>query len=300
MPAEPIKVAQNSESSLRLLAAQRQLYTEAKNLNKWLFVLAALSATAIPCILYFVPSAEGWWGLAGLAVFAINELLKSNEEDKRETASLIQEQLDTQLYGIPWNSSSAGEPVSPEIIVAAESRFKGSREGLKNWYSAPKHGLPHNLTALLCQRENLVWEYRQRQSYIRWMSALFFLALVAIVALGLAFEVLLFTFLVKYLAPVLPLLWLIGKGWLSHRKTAETLHQKEKGITSLLMSGELIPEGITAGVLRNYQDAVLQNRQAGPMVPDWFYNSVGKRISNEVNQATAMIIQKLAGDGAGR
>lgn len=297
MPAEPIKVAQNAEPSLSLLAAQRQLYTEAKNLNKWLFILAGLSALVIPCVLYFFPSADDWWGLAGLAVFALNELLKSNEKAKRETASLVQEQLDTQLYKIPWNDSLAGEPVSPELIIAADNRFKGNRDKLRDWYSAPQHDLPHNLTVLLCQRENLVWEYRQRQSFIRLLSGLFYLVLATILTLGLAFKVSLFIFLVKYLAPVSPLLWLIGDNWLSHRKTAEGLHQKEKGITSLLLSDELIPEAVSVEVLRNYQDAVLRNRQTGPMVPDWFYNSVGKQVSNEVNQATGMIIRKLTGKG---
>jgi hypothetical protein len=287
---KPIKDAQNSEESLRLLAAQRQIYTEAKRLNALLSVLALLTAVVIPLVLVFFPQVDKFWGLAGLGIFFLTRYLKSLEKNKRETASRIQEQFDIQLFGIPWNKSLAGSAVPPETIVAADVRFKGNRERLKDWYGSASLDLPGNITTLLCQRENFVWEYRQRQLFTQWLGVLFIGILAGGLALGLWNQALLLDFLLEYLSPLLPLLGLAGGAWLSHKKTEENLRQKAADISETLLQGAL---GITTEKLRDYQDAVLKNRQTGPMVPNWFFRTVGKKVGNEVNQATRMIIDKL-------
>jgi hypothetical protein len=293
MPEEFILASQNAPESIRLLAAQRQLYTEAKWINKILFILAFLSAIAIPLALALWPGIEKSWGLLGLVIFFFIQLLKSREGEKRQTASVIQEELDTKLFQIPWNRSLANRPISPEVIVAADKRFKGNREKLKDWYYLPQNDLPHNLAVLFCQRTNFVWEYRQRQSYIQLLGSLFFTFLIGAIILGLFQKALLLTFLLGYLSPILPFLGVIAQDWLSHWKTSEELHSKEKDITAILQSETAIQSNISMETLRLYQDAVFKNRQSGPMVPDWFYNFIGKRVSDEVNQASQMIIGNL-------
>lgn len=285
---------QNEPHFIEMLAAQRQLYSEEKSFNKLLFAFSFFSAVILPCVLFYAPTVSQWWGLAGLVIFFITQRLNAAMKKKRETASRIQEELDTQLFGLTWNKALAGAHVGPEIIFAAGQRFKGNREKLQNWYSSAQENLPHPQVVLLCMRENFVWDYRQRHSYINWLSVIFIAILIGVLGLGIGFDVSLLTFLLKYLAPVLPLLGLIGEAWLSHRKTADNLQLKAEEITELLLSEPAVSANIANDKLRSFQDAVFKNRQSGLPVPDWYYRSIGKRISQEVDQSRKSIIQKLA------
>lgn len=284
---------QNEPRFISMLAAQRQLYTEEKRYNSFLFGLSFLSAIAIPLLLYFEPSISQFWGLIGLGVYFVNRQLSSAMKEKRTKASKIQEEFDTELFGLEWNKALAEKRISPEIIVAADKRYKNDRSKLAGWYSSPKHGLPHRYTILFCMRENFVWDYRQRQSYVRLLSAFFVVISVGALGLGIVYQVLLPTFLLAYVAPLMPLLGLIADAWLSHRKTAEGLQQKADEITELLLSASATEDNISDDKLRGYQDTVFKNRQSGLPVPDWFYNSLGKRISEEVAQSTESIINNL-------
>lgn len=283
---------QNEERFISMLAAQRQLYREEKWQDAILLSIALISAVFIPLLLYFQPAVDNFWGLAGLALFLITKRMKTSMREKRTTAAKIQETFDTQLFGLPWNKALAESQVLPETVAAADMRHKDDRAKIQDWYASAKLGLPRKQTVLLCIRENFVWDYRQREKYLSYLSGLFWFFAIGALALGIVEDVKLLTFLLAFAAPLMPLLGTIGESWLKHKETAKELQQKAAEITYLLQAAPA-EHDISEDLLRNYQDAVFKNRQSGLPVPDWFYEHMGKNISEEVGKSTASILEHL-------
>jgi len=114
-----IQEKQNSRNTLKLLAAQRRLYTEAKQFYILRFLGALLLASISPIIFLYWPASKFPIALISSVWILLSRLvLKRIESQKITKAALIQEQFDTTVFDIPWNDVLAGKKVNPETICA--------------------------------------------------------------------------------------------------------------------------------------------------------------------------------------
>ncbi len=172
---------QNEPLQLQRLAAQRQLYDEARRLQAWRFFFA------IPVAIAWAISAKLLWdsnlvSLLGSGMLALLNVypFTSWEAVYREKAAKIQEQFDCEVLQMPWNYESIGNPPLDDLTVEYAAKYDPNNypnQPLENWYSGPVDDLPLPFGRIVCQRSNLSWDAQLRRRYAK--SIVFFLILLA-------------------------------------------------------------------------------------------------------------------------
>ncbi len=287
---------QNTPESIRLLVAQAKLYTEAKRIRLLrLFVSAALAAAA-PVITLLVPGSDVWLAGIGFVWILVTYFpFRGLQMEKTKQAATIQEQLDTTLFPLPWNTVLAGAHVKPEIIYQAERTSKENPERFRNWYSDPGD-LPYSLAVLLCQRANTVWDWRLRRHYAAGVAWLVVIVLLTDILIGLLMRQSLSTFLLGLLVPTLPALQQGVETVLSHRESAAEKEELAQRVEALWEIGVHDPDVVTQAQLRQIQDRIYALRRDGPLVPDRWYKWLHKHYQADMDKTAQEL--KAQAEGA--
>src|SRR6266567_7882486 len=77
--------------------------------------------------------------------------------------------FDTQLFGLPWNSTLVGGRLRPDEISRLVRKFTPSRgrgDRLRDWY-VDTSGVPQPYDIFICQEQNLGWDARLRRRWAR-------------------------------------------------------------------------------------------------------------------------------------
>jgi hypothetical protein len=290
----PVNIAleQNSDHNLRLLAAQRQLYSEAKRLRLWRLIGSIGLAIIAPFVLYFQPT----WGIALAAFGAIwlvvdRLLLKRVEVQKVKQAAAIQEEFDTELFKLPWNRMLVGSKVTPELISLAVHRYKGSYEKLRNWY--PDTGsVLYPLNVLICQRINLVWDWQLRRRYAIGVASLTVTYVLLLIAFAIATDRLVIDFLLGLLFPALSAVVEGIEVAGNHSRIANEKEETATEILALWEQGLKDHNNVSRNKCRNIQDCIYQYRSDGPLVPDWWYNRLRDKYEVDMYATAAKLIKE--------
>ena len=268
---------QNSPDKIKLLAAQRQFYTQAKRLHYWRVAGSIGLAAISPLIYYLLPSSKTILAIIGGVWLIVSRIVLEGIETKKvKQAATIQEQFDVELFGLPWNQVLAGNRVTPELINAAAASFKGDRNELKNWY-ADTSNLPYPLDVLLCQRANLVWDWRLRRHYA-WIVSISTIFLFSLgVALAIITDLSLLDYLLALLIPSLSALLNSAEIARAHFDIADEKERIEKKVLAIWESALNNPSFVTREQCRDIQDCIYILRSKKPLVPDWWYKRLRDR-----------------------
>lgn len=146
---------QNAEYYLERLRASSFTYSQAKALGSLRVAVAIISAAVAPFVVLYVEHADVIMAVVGGALTFLCEVpLERLEDDKKVEAARIQEQMDTNLFKLPWNEVLVGNRVHEEVVIAASRRYKGTYK-FTDWYADPGSS-PYPFDVLLCQRASLV------------------------------------------------------------------------------------------------------------------------------------------------
>jgi len=278
---------QNSPAKLNLLAAQRHLYTQAKHLQHWRVVGTVGVAAIAPLIYYLIPNSRAILAVIGGVWLVVSRVVLEGIEAKRvKQAATIQEQFDVDLLNLRWNQVLVGDRVSPELISSATANFKGDREKLKGWY-ADTGNIPYPLDVLLCQRANLVWDWRLRRHYAWIVSILTVFLFSSGIILAVATNLALLDYLLALLIPSLAALLNGVEAAKEHFKIAEEKERVEKVVSALWKSGLEKPSSISIEECRNVQDCIFALRSKRPLVPDRCYAWLRDRYQIDMQSAVA-------------
>ena len=137
-----INQRQNEEKCVAMLAAQRQLYNDAKKLDWTSTVLSVLIPFLLSCILLFV-SKDSPVGVISYIVSIVSMIfsfcVSGHIKNEKRMAAFIQQKFDTYVYTMPWNRRIFGDDknVSSEIAQYSEKILSNNaeKEKLKNWYT---------------------------------------------------------------------------------------------------------------------------------------------------------------------
>lgn len=197
---------QNTPESLRLLAAQKRMYSLAKRLHFVRIVSVLLLELAAPFVVLAIPAWRDGLELVGAVLTLVSALMLTSMEASRvKQAATVQEQLDVHLFQLPWNETLVGHEVAPELINSAANEYKSGDNKIRDWYP-DLGGVPYPKDALLCQRTNLMWGVRLQSTYaytLLGVTAGYFLLGVLI---GILKQESLVAYLVALLVPSLPAL----------------------------------------------------------------------------------------------
>jgi SMODS-associating 4TM effector domain len=251
-----------------MLAAQRQLYIEAKKWRRWRASAVTAVAVTGACTTILAPGLLRFFGPLG-AIAAVGQWLASLIEKQRiKTAATVQEQFDTEVLQLAWNST-LGSKADPEDVAAASSRFQGERSKLSDWYNVPD-GLTRPLDVLLCQRTNLRWDAALRRSYAKVIIAGAVGLLLAVVVSSLLRELAGATLALALLSTS-PAMLFATDAVLTHRGHAASQLDLKRRVEAAWETALARSSRVRATDLRAIQDGIYRLRSVGSPVPDRFY-----------------------------
>ena len=165
-----INERQNEEKSIRYLAAQRQLYSEAKCWNNILIffsvvvpVILVITREVFEICEIFKIFTYVYPILSLIAVYFINSIVCK----KKRIAAEIQQHFDTYVFQMPWDDNQFGKKSDLSSIIAQKSekllKCDKEREKLINWYTNIDSGLNLLKAISLCQKINFYWDINLRE-----------------------------------------------------------------------------------------------------------------------------------------
>ncbi|MEA2497439.1 MAG: hypothetical protein QOJ29_5350 [Thermoleophilaceae bacterium] len=238
--------------------------------NRWRLVrnLGTLGlALVAPVVSIYSPGAGGLLGaVAGGWILVARTILARLEAKNRRRASLIQEEFDVGLFGLPWNEGLVGKRVAPEDIADAAEHVA---EGALDWYPDADR-LPWPSNVLVCQRGNAVWGRRNHDSYSQLLLAAGGAWFVVGVVIAAGRELSLATYLATLFLPSQPAFLDAIEFAQGHGRQSSAKAEIESAADDVLNSSGA-GAGITVSDCRLIQDQTFRLRSRGPSVPNWFY-----------------------------
>src|SRR5271165_2642933 len=156
---------QNAPENIRVLAAQRSLYSRAKTLAAVQVFVAGVTPVVGAIAVALKPHADVWAAFIGIIVAYFDTAWLDPRQSKlRNLAANVQEDFDCSVLQLPWNDALAGRRPSPEDIHgAADGHTPSSAAPLEDWYPQAVAALPLYQGRLICQRTNCWWDSKLRQ-----------------------------------------------------------------------------------------------------------------------------------------
>jgi len=282
---------QNRPDNIRLLAAQRHMYSRAKLVHN-IYAGAGLTLEFIaPWVILWAPDAKVTLDIVGAVAILLSILLGRIVGDMVKQAATVQEQFDVDVFDLPWNRTLVGNKITPELIHAADAAFTGDRRKLENWY-ANTDNLPRPLDVLVCQRSGLVWDRRLRRSY----AALFNAVTVGYLAFGIVIGVVTHQMLSGYIAALfIPSVPALLEGVRIVKEHSEIATEEERisdDVLDLWERGLDDPTAATIDECRRLQDCTYIKRSRGPLVPDRWYWLFQERHEKDMRATVAELKAK--------
>jgi len=293
--AQAIADAQNLDQNLRLLLAQRRLYSRAK---AWTMV----RGTGIGIVAVSAPILAAVWPEAALAVatvaaawFALNRLLfRSLERHYATRGATVQEQFDTAIFGMPTIAVR-----DPRVLPEEISRLTGERvrrrraysdEKLRDWYPI-QTDVDGSVAIAISQRANVAYSQTLlARSAGLWLGLLILWAAVAIV-IGIVRDFDLVTFLLVVAIPTLPPLLDAADEALHVRAAGKERRALATQIQDAIDTDTEAPIGPEQ--LLAWQMQLFALRRDSPLVPDWLYWALRPRTEGEMNDGAKTIADQV-------
>ncbi|WP_435616200.1 S-4TM family putative pore-forming effector [Streptomyces coelicoflavus] len=269
LPTSPTIVdAQNSERSLRLLAAQRRLYADAKVIhNARVIVVVVAGVVGVTLALKF-PSARAPIGFGSAVILLLISIVGSaREKRKSKEAASVQEEFDTSIFQLPWNNVLADRPTNG-LIVEAARRHKGG--DLEDWYGDTAT-LVRPLDVLVCQRSNLAWGVSTHRRWAAVVMSAIIAWVAGIVLVCLFLDLSFANSIFAVVTPLLPTFREYIEMWKSNMDSVRAKEKAESKISELWEGGlnsKRLPSVVKC---REVQDRLCSIRQTSAIIPDWFY-----------------------------
>lgn len=264
-----INQRQNEEKCVAMLAAQRQLYNDAKKLDWTSTVLSVLIPFLLSCILLFV-SKDSPVGVISYIVSIVSMIfsfcVSGHIKNKKRMAAFIQQKFDTYVYTMPWNRRIFGDDknVSSEIAQYSEKILSNNaeKEKLKNWYTVEADRKPLNEGILVCQRENFTWDAGLRKRFRRLSIGVVVLLSGAVLIMGVILNESVIELLcrIAFWAPMLQ--WLFETVKMLN-DDLENLNELDVAINS--------KEEKSMEDLQDIQKLIYEHRKGCLTIPNFFY-----------------------------
>ncbi len=270
MMSNGIATRQNEDNSIAMLAAQRQLYRDAKKFNIISVALSVWVPFVLAVILLFIPSNTVWEYASYLLSivsmffsFGIDKYI----EAKKQLAAFIQQKFDVYVYEMPWDKRIFGKDknIDHEVVTYSKKILNDSQEKakLKDWYTPAVDGKNIINGILACQRENFWWDVGLRKRFRLASLILIIILCVAILIMGL-WKNEKVTELLWRVVFILPMLrWLL-----------DTVTKLNRDISTLQeLDGDINNDEIkTMEDLQDIQKVIFQHRKGCYTVPEFIYN----------------------------
>jgi hypothetical protein len=293
---------ENLPKNIDRLAAQREMYFQAKRLFFSQFILTAvvtvvLAAIAITLSSFGATLDLNWvrasYGVAaaGTDIFLLNHFINQ----LRQKAACVQELFDCDVLSLHWNKVCSGEEPKPEDTKRYANKYLSrakSYDTLRNWYAKTIAEIDGPAAKVICQRSNFAYDMAIRQSFLYWVGGISLAILIAVVTIALTVNASGRAIAVISLFPILPILVFLGRLMNEHSASMKNLDSLHATIMSLWSE---ILNNATADVettIRQVQDKLYLNRKTSPLIPEWFYNWQRPHLEEQMYYSVDELVQQ--------
>lgn len=290
---------QNTQRQLDKLAAQRQLYSDAKALQIISVVISVPLVIAWSILVARLPKMAVYAGLWGISVTFLELLIFSRlQNSTQEKAAKIQQLFDCEVLEFNWLNLNCGIRIEPETIIDASTRFKRkdpSYSTLKDWYAVSVGKLPIHQARIICQRSNIWWDAQQRRRYSKWVIFVLVTLSSIVFLIGLIGGLTIEKFLLAVLAPLTPAFVFGLRQYIEHNEAANRLDRLRENAEALLqevISGRFTPQDLERESY-SLQAQIYDNRRRSPLIFDWLYSRLRRKDEEQMNKGAEALIQEL-------
>lgn len=280
-----INVKQSETKSIRLLAAQSQLYSAAKLFTNIQFVVSVLVPPLISFVLFYFDSikevgafqSSKLLALYGLLAVAVDILFLDKTISFRiGLASSIQQIFDSHVFKLKESSQVFVSSCDEEYILQQSRKYlkrDANYSKLHGWYSDIDDDLPLPVARMLCQRQNIYWSQSLRSDFIKLIRIIAIISITAIIAIAFSKHVSLFDFVTDIVAPSLPVVLYYTRESRKNKNllNSQSVMLKEIGtIWEFLMREQIVLEDID-DFTYSLQNEIFKYRMESSLIPDIFY-----------------------------
>ncbi|MEX8504069.1 S-4TM family putative pore-forming effector [Leptothrix ochracea] len=267
---------QELPENIELLAAQRNLYSRAKNIIGLQMMLSVPIAICAAITTILKPELKGYVALWGILIVVFDLFVFTPWVKKlRDNAARVQELFDTKVLGLEWNEISVGKKPEREMIHEEAQRHGLAAEdisGLRNWYPVVIDNVPELFGIIISQRSNVWWDARMRRKYT--FSIRFILVGIALglIGYGLYEKKDMFEFLAYIIAPLASTYVLGYRQMMEHGDAADRL-DKLKELSEKIWADAVAGKDVGALKLkcRTLQDHIFDHRKKNPPIFDFLF-----------------------------
>ncbi|MEK6320451.1 MAG: S-4TM family putative pore-forming effector [Acidobacteriota bacterium] len=302
----PIPELENQEEHLKQLAAQRQLYSEAKTTLAWQIILVVPVAIGFSLAAIFFSAFQPWAAAFGLVASLFDVLwLEKRQGRLSQRAATIQEMFDCEVLCLPWPDAKIEDRPQPEEVIAPAARYsrrKPNYSGLRNWYPSRTGDVPLAAARIICQRSNLRWDSDLRKRFSAGVCFGLVALAVVLLIIGLLVGMTLEKFVYGILAPLQPaFLWGIRE-YGRERQTADRLDRMMTQATDLLEKAcaRTLSDNEMEQASRVLQSEIYDHRRTARTLFDWVYNRWRKQSEDEMTKAVEALVSDCLKKGAGK
>jgi hypothetical protein len=267
---------QNLSENIELLAAQRNLYSRAKNIIGVQMIISLPISICIVIITILKPELKGYAAIWGIMVLILDLfVLTPWVKELQDNAARIQELFDTKVLGLNWSELSVGKRPEPELIHEEASKHgltESKIANLKGWYPSVILDLPDIFAILISQRANVWWDAKLRRRYTLGIKIVLVLLAISLIGYGINIKVDMFDFLSLIVAPLLPTYFFGYRQMKQHDDAADKL-DKLRELCEKLWVDAIKGEGKKTLLVkcRTLQDQIFEHRLKNPPVFDFIF-----------------------------
>lgn len=290
---------QNTEPCLRLLAAQRQLYSDAKTLQMFSVIMSIPVVIVWSILVAIFPLLAVYAALWGLIATLIELLIFSRlQKANQNKAAKIQQEFDCEVFQFNWTSLNCGSRVEPETITDAYNRYKRKNRtitNLYNWYPVTVGQLPIHQAKIICQRSNVWWDSQLRRRYSKWIVFILLALTVIVILIGLIGGLTLERFLLAVLVPLMPALVFGLRQYTENNEAAvrlDRLRENAEYLVQEIINGRYTPQELEKESY-SLQTQIYDNRRHSPLILDWLYSRLRNKDEEKMNKGAESLVQEL-------
>lgn len=281
-----ISSRQNEEQSIAMLAAQRQLYNDAKAVDGITTALSVWIPFVLSILLLFIKQGsqlEYASYIVSIVSMMISIYFDTVIKRKKEMAASIQQKFDIYVYQMPWNDRLFGKNKNLNNEIARHSKKILSdaeqKSPLNDWYTSAVDEKELNQGILACQKENHWWDVGLRKRY-RCACVLATIVLVVVVfGMGIVRN-----------EDIAKLVWRIAFVGPMIEWFRDTVKQLNADIENLQEIDEMVNDSApkTMDDLQDIQKRIYEHRKGCFTIPNFFYQIFKKNDEDEAHRAASM------------
>jgi len=286
---------QEVSENIELLAAQKNIYSRAKNIIGFQMILSVPIAICAAITIIMKPEWKEYIVIWGILVILFDLFLFTPWVKRlQNNAAKIQELFDTKVLGLDWNEISVGKKPDAELIHE-EALKHGLEEvnigNLRKWYPTIIESVPEKFGIIISQRSNVWWDAKMRRKYIFFIQITLLLMTFGLISYGIYNKYTILELLVLF-TPLVSTYVFSYRQMRNHSDAADRLDNLKSSSEKIwldALAGKAIIK--LKSNSRSLQDQIFEHRKKNPPIFDFLFRMFRDKNERLMNKGAESLVK---------